>query len=252
MLSLDTLEIIRHRYDWAARAMAGHRALEIGCGAGLGLGYFSDQAGFLVAGDYSEENLHVCASRDGVSRALVRYDAHALPFADASFDIVVALAMVYYLRMDELLAEAARVLRPGGRFLFCTSNKNVSGFVAAPHTVGYCSIPELTRLLGTAGFQADFHGAFPNAGGSAALSAARGFAKNAAKTVVSALPGGRNTWARMRRRAEGMRGVLPADVRDLPAPGAQLVPLDAGKINRIYRVIYVSARKPQTPRAPRS
>ena len=45
-------------------------------------------------------------------------DMHALPFADASFDLVVLMhALTYATRPAQAVAEAARVLRPGGRLL---------------------------------------------------------------------------------------------------------------------------------------
>ena len=43
---------------------------------------------------------------------------HALPFPDASFDLVVLMhALTYAARPAQAVAEAARVLRPGGRLL---------------------------------------------------------------------------------------------------------------------------------------
>lgn len=45
-------------------------------------------------------------------------DMHALPFANASFDLVVLMhALTYSTRPAQAVAEAARVLRPGGRLL---------------------------------------------------------------------------------------------------------------------------------------
>ncbi len=45
-------------------------------------------------------------------------DMHALPFADASFDLVVLMhALTYAARPAQAVAEAARVLKPGGRLL---------------------------------------------------------------------------------------------------------------------------------------
>ena len=42
-----------------------------------------------------------------------------LPFADASFDAVVACLVFEHIRdVDEAIAEVARVLQPGGRFCF--------------------------------------------------------------------------------------------------------------------------------------
>ena len=51
-------------------------------------------------------------------RARVRGDITALPFADESFDVVTCNWVLYHLvDVDRGLAELARVLRPGGRFI---------------------------------------------------------------------------------------------------------------------------------------
>jgi len=48
-------------------------------------------------------------------------DMHALPFADASFDLVVLMhALTYASKPAQAVTEAARVLRPGGRVLLCS------------------------------------------------------------------------------------------------------------------------------------
>jgi len=48
-------------------------------------------------------------------------DMHALPFADASFDLVVLMhALTYAARPQQAVIEAARTLRPGGRLMLCS------------------------------------------------------------------------------------------------------------------------------------
>jgi SAM-dependent methyltransferase len=55
----------------------------------------------------------------------VQATAARLPFADASFDAVTALNVLYFLaRPGEAVAEARRVLRPGGIFVACTQNRD--------------------------------------------------------------------------------------------------------------------------------
>jgi ubiquinone/menaquinone biosynthesis C-methylase UbiE len=51
-------------------------------------------------------------------------DAQELPFADGSFDVVVANHMLYHVpRRDRALSEIRRVLRPGGRLYAATNGK---------------------------------------------------------------------------------------------------------------------------------
>jgi SAM-dependent methyltransferase len=57
-------------------------------------------------------------------RPAVQADATRLPFRSECFAAVAALWMLYYLdRPDVALTEAARVLRPGGTFVACTSSR---------------------------------------------------------------------------------------------------------------------------------
>ncbi len=96
------------------------RALDIGCGAGLASVGLARQ-GFLVE---AIDPLRVMvdaarrrASEAGVgSRVTARIgDIHAIPFADKTFDLVVALGVLPWLpRIDEPVREMARVLRPDG------------------------------------------------------------------------------------------------------------------------------------------
>jgi len=52
-------------------------------------------------------------------------DMHALPFADGSFDLVVLMhALTYAARPAQAVAEAARVLKPGGRLLLSSLAKH--------------------------------------------------------------------------------------------------------------------------------
>jgi SAM-dependent methyltransferase len=54
-----------------------------------------------------------------------RATAARLPFADASFDAVTALNVLYFLaRPEGAIAEARRVLRPGGTFVACTQSRD--------------------------------------------------------------------------------------------------------------------------------
>lgn len=109
----------RHRRR-VAGAAAG-RVLEVGAGPGSNFAFYGPLEG-LVALDPDPHMLRRArrnARRSGRRAALVRASAEALPFADASFDAVVATHVFCTVPdPDRGLAECARVLRPGGRFYF--------------------------------------------------------------------------------------------------------------------------------------
>ena len=52
----------------------------------------------------------------------MRGNAHVLPFADASFDVVYGCSILHHLEVGVALREVRRVLRPGGRLVFSEPN----------------------------------------------------------------------------------------------------------------------------------
>lgn len=110
------------------RACAGgtSRILDLGCGGGL-LANRLAREGFPVTGiDLASASLEVAARYDATrSVCYAQCDARALPFEDASFDAVTAMDVLEHVEGPEhVVAEAARVLRPGGLFFFHTFNRN--------------------------------------------------------------------------------------------------------------------------------
>jgi SAM-dependent methyltransferase len=97
----------------------GATVLDAGCGSGRSFRYELQEGCRVVGVDIGAE------LRDNPNVASrVRGDVQRLPFADASFDAVLASHVMEHLpRPDEALAEVARVLKPGGRFLLLTPNR---------------------------------------------------------------------------------------------------------------------------------
>jgi len=101
---------------------AAVRLLEIGCGPGANVWYMGRE-GFTVSGiDGSRVAVERAAERlraDGISADLRVGDMAVLPFGDASFDAVIDVGSVQHNRVADqarIIAEAHRVLVPGGRF----------------------------------------------------------------------------------------------------------------------------------------
>jgi len=102
------------------------RVLDLGCGAGLVANRLA-QRGMVVTGlDASASSLAVAARHDQTASVrYVRGDACKLEFEDASFDVVTAMDLLEHIEQPaQLIREAARVLVPGGVFLFHTFNRN--------------------------------------------------------------------------------------------------------------------------------
>jgi SAM-dependent methyltransferase len=101
--------------------VAGLDALENGCGAAQWGRALARRGARVVGLDISDEQLRL-AREAGADFPLVQGSAEALPFPDASFDLVFADHGAFVFT-DPLLSvpEAARVLRPGGRLVFSHS-----------------------------------------------------------------------------------------------------------------------------------
>ncbi len=162
-LNAEQLARIRQRYELAATLARGKDVLEVGCGAGSGLGMIRHQARSLVGSDYTAPVLRLAQAHYGGRVPLVGADAQALPFAAAAFDLLLSFEAIYYLpRIELFLAEAQRVLRDDGLLLLCTSNPDWSPFVPGQMSVYYPNLPALATLLTNAGFpRTEFYGAFP-------------------------------------------------------------------------------------------
>lgn len=117
---------------------AGAIALDLGCGTGLHR-EICERAGYAWLGlDYNEPE------------AAILGDAHALPLADASVEMVLSLAVLEHLRYPFVAAgEVMRVLQPGGIYLGSVS------FLEPFHSDSYYhhSYLGVHNTLATAGFE---------------------------------------------------------------------------------------------------
>lgn len=134
------------------------RLLDLGCGAGEGPLQFLPP-GRAVGLDFSAEQLRL--ARERVDADLVSGDMTALPFAADSFDAVTAFYSVIHLPIEDhgdCYAEVARVLAPGGEFLFSIGDdwagENDDWLDSGERMAwSFPPLQETERLLGEAGFE---------------------------------------------------------------------------------------------------
>lgn len=107
--------------------VAGRDVLEIGCGAAQCARWLTTQGARAVGLDLSSRQLQHARRIDnatGVDVPAVCANAVSLPFADASFDLAFSAfgALQFVQDAGAVLAEVARVLRPGGTFAFSVTH----------------------------------------------------------------------------------------------------------------------------------
>jgi SAM-dependent methyltransferase len=102
----------------AAGVGKGTRLLDVASGPGYVAAAAADLGASPVGVDFSSEMVALAARRYPAIEFQVA-DAEALPFADATFDAVaINFGVLHLARPDMALAEARRVLMPGGRCAF--------------------------------------------------------------------------------------------------------------------------------------
>lgn len=113
-------------YRWAAPLVAGRRVLDDGCGSGYGAAELAAVAGSVDAVDASSAAIAHAAARfrrDNLRFACID-PRQALPFADGAFDVVVSFQVIEHVADDaRYIAEAHRVLAPGGQLLLITPDR---------------------------------------------------------------------------------------------------------------------------------
>jgi SAM-dependent methyltransferase len=107
--------------------VAGKDVLEVGCGSAPCARWLVTQGARVAAVDLSAGMLRHAAQTNsvtGITPSLVRANAEQLPFATASFDIACSAfgAVPFVADVRTVFAEVARVLRPGGQWVFAVTH----------------------------------------------------------------------------------------------------------------------------------
>ena len=102
--------------------LRGKNVLEVSCGHGGGASYLTRtlQPSHYTGLDLNPAGIRFCQQRHKVNGlSFVQGDAGNLPFPDATFDAVINVEASHcYPAFPRFMAEVARVLRPGGYFLY--------------------------------------------------------------------------------------------------------------------------------------
>lgn len=112
----------RHISNWQ-----GLHVLDIGCGGGFTCELLA-QRGVIVSGvDQSAACINIAQQHAMQNQLAIAYQvahAEALPFPDASFDVVTCVDVLEHVAdLRQTLQEIQRVLKPGGTFCFDTVNR---------------------------------------------------------------------------------------------------------------------------------
>jgi 2-polyprenyl-3-methyl-5-hydroxy-6-metoxy-1,4-benzoquinol methylase len=103
------------------------RLLDMGCGTGIYFRLLAQYADEIEALDYSEDMLSVAreyCEKTGLKNIhLEMGSAEALPYDNASFDVVMSLDLLHHVSdIDRTLSEVHRVLKRGGHFFVFEPN----------------------------------------------------------------------------------------------------------------------------------
>ena len=124
-----------HRYAVVRDLVAGKRVLDVACGEGYGSSMLAEVAVAVTGVDISSEAvLHAEATYVKPNLTYLEGSATALPFADASFEVVVSFETIEHLAgQAEMVSELRRVLRPEGILIISSPNRPVYSEESGEH-----------------------------------------------------------------------------------------------------------------------
>ncbi|MBI4664689.1 MAG: class I SAM-dependent methyltransferase [Verrucomicrobia bacterium] len=125
----------------AAEVAAGTRVLDVATGPGYVAAAAASRGALVVGVDFAAAMVAE-ARRRHPALDFRMGDAEELPFPNDAFDAVVMnFGMLHLARPDQAIAEARRVLRPGGRFAFTV-------WANPEHTIGFGIVLNAVRAHG--------------------------------------------------------------------------------------------------------
>jgi GT2 family glycosyltransferase/ubiquinone/menaquinone biosynthesis C-methylase UbiE len=143
-----------HRYCIGRDLCVGKDVLDVASGEGYGSALLAGVAHKVVGVEIDSNSVrHARTAYVRSNLSFLQGDAHALPLADASFDVILSFETLEHLSDQEcFLKEVRRVLRPSGLLLLSTPDRHVysaPGQPVNPYHVLELSRPEFAALLGS-------------------------------------------------------------------------------------------------------
>lgn len=239
-ISNEQMNRMCHRYHWAARFAKDKDVIEVACGAGQGLGLLNQTAASVLAGDVSPEVLAAAEKTYGSTIDLKVFPAEAIPLPDTSIDVVLLFEAIYYVSDPAtFFSEAKRVLRPGGKLLIVTANRDLYDFTPSPFSSRYLGVRDLAAELGQAGFSTDFYGYIDVNKAPIRQRLLRPLKSAASKFgLVPKTMYGKKL---LKKLFFGKMTIMPANLADVPFRYSVPAKLDGSQPNKTYKVIYCCA-----------
>jgi 2-polyprenyl-6-hydroxyphenyl methylase / 3-demethylubiquinone-9 3-methyltransferase len=134
----------------AGAGLGGLRVLDIGCGGGFLAEEFAALGSHVTGVDPSAAS--IATARDHAAGRGLRIDyrvgaGEELPVPDAAFDVACCCDVLEHVRdLDRVISETARVLKPGGLYLFDTINRTLVSKLIAIKVMQQWPLTRLTDV----------------------------------------------------------------------------------------------------------
>ena len=238
----EQLDRLCNRYFWAGQYCRGKDVVETACGSGQGLSYLNGIAKSLEAGDYSEKMIEIAKVHYEDRINLQQFDAQDMPFEDQSKDVIILFEALYYLPdPDKFVWECVRVLRPKGKVLICTANKDLYDFNPSPYSHQYFGIVELKDLFEPAGVTVKCFGGAPVDNVALRQKLLRPIKKLAVACHLIPKTTSGKKW--IKRIVFGDLVQMPAEINENTAPYILPILLDITVPDKKHKVLFCEATK---------
>ena len=240
LVSREQIERIYHRYFWAGDHCRGKDVVEAGCGTGQGAGYLVNISKSYHTGDYSDDVIKIAAQHYCDRIGFQKFDAQQMPFENNSKDVVILFEAIYHLPdARKFVSECARILRPNGKVLIATANKDLFDFTPSAYSYQYYNVVETEELFRPFGFNCEFFGNVPTDRISVRQKMLRPIKKIAVK--LNLVPNTMRGKRILKRIVFGGLVPMPAEIKEEKFEYRPPIPIPRGQPDTIHKVIYCCA-----------